>query len=704
MRAGTATGARMIPLINRELSMLAFNERVLAQCELPWVPALERLRYLTIVSSNLDEFFEVRIAEQKERLKALAAQRSPDAAALRQTLHDVGDRVRLLVARQYCLLDQQILPTLRDAGIDLVGGHDLSTAQRRWAKATFAGEIAPVLTPIGLDPAHPFPAVANKGLHFIVELRARRGAGKASVAIVKVPRTLPRLFEIGSAGSNARRSFILLSTLIETELASLFPGRDVVSDSQFRVTRDSDLWVDEQEMTNLRAALAGELRRRPYGRAVRLEINADCSPSITALLTRHFRLDAHEVYRVDGPVNLVRLQALAEAVEHPALRFPPFTPGPPQPELPDERVFAELRQRDVLLHHPYQSFAPVVQFVRCAVEDPDVIAIRQTIYRTGSKSVLMDLLLEAVRRGKEVTVVLELKARFDEETNINWADKLEQAGAHVVYGLVGLKTHAKMALVLRREGNAIRHYAHIGSGNYNPNTARFYTDFGLLTAHREIVRDVAAIFHHLTSLSQPPRLKHLWWAPHTMKQHLLAAIAAEVRAAKAGKPARIMARVNALTDEAVMAALCAASEAGVDIDLIVRGACCLRPDVAGQTTRLRVRSIVGRFLEHSRVYYFENGGEPKVYISSADWMSRNLDRRVEVAAPILDPALRARVIDEGLAVGLSDNCQAWQLEQTGAYRLLRPAARQKPVSAQQVLAARLGHPAAAFEQQEADQS
>ena len=696
----------MIPLINRELSMLAFNERVLAQCELPWVPTLERLRYLTIVSSNLDEFFEVRIAEQKERLKALTAQRSSEARSLRQSLLDVADRVRLLVARQYRLLDQQILPTLRDAGIDLVGGRELTPAQRRWVKATFAREIAPVLTPIGLDPAHPFPAVANKGLHFIVELRTRRGAGKTSVAIVKVPRTLPRLFEIGGAsdrgGKPGRRSFILLSTLIETELASLFPGRDVVSDSQFRVTRDSDLWVDEQEMTNLRHALAGELRRRPYGRAVRLEINADCSPSISALLTQHFRLEAHEVYPVDGPVNLVRLQALAEAVENPELRFPPFTPGPPQPELPDERVFAELRQRDVLLHHPYQSFAPVVQFIRCAVEDPNVIAIRQTIYRTGSKSVLMDLLLEAVRRGKEVTVVLELKARFDEETNINWADKLEQAGAHVVYGLVGLKTHAKMALVLRREGNAIRHYAHIGTGNYNPNTARFYTDFGLLTAHREMVGDVAAIFHHLTSLSQPPRLKHLWWAPHTMKNNLLAAIAAEARAAKAGKPARIMARVNALTDEAVMTALCAASEAGVAIDLIVRGACCLRPNVEGQTTRLRVRSIIGRFLEHSRVYYFENGGDPKVYISSADWMSRNLDRRVEVAAPVLDPALKARVIDEGLAIGLSDNCQAWQLEQSGAYRLLRPA-RQKPASAQQTLASRLGHPTLPVEPQKADQ-
>ena len=691
----------MMPTINRELSMLAFNERVLAQCELPWVPALERLRYLTIVSSNLDEFFEVRIAEQKERLKTLTAQHSNEAAALKVSLVEVSERARALVARKYQLLNTQILPTLREVGIHLVSGADLTPAQRRWVKATFAREIAPVLTPIGLDPAHPFPAVANKGLHFIAELKSKRGGGKSSIAIVKVPRSLPRVFEIQDKTGSGQHAFVLLSTLIETELATLFPGREVVSDSQFRVTRDSDLWVDEQEMTNLRQALAGELRRRPYGRAVRLEINADCSDSITDLLSKHFKLEPHEVYRVDGPVNLARLLALAEAVDYPELRFAPFTPGPSLPEVVDDRLFAELKKRDVLLHHPYQSFEPVIQFLRCAVDDPNVIAIKQTIYRTGSKSTLMELLLEAVRRGKEVTVVLELKARFDEETNINWADKLEQAGAHVVYGLVGLKTHAKMALVLRRETNGaggaggksdniIRTYAHIGTGNYNPSTARFYTDFGLLTANAEIGKDVAAIFHHLTSLSQPPKLKHLWWAPHTMKSNILAAIRAEIVFAQAGKPALIMAKVNALTDETVMAALCEASAAGVRVELIVRGACCLRPDVDDFTKNIRVRSIVGRFLEHSRIYYFENGGAPNVYISSADWMSRNLDRRVEVATPILDGALRARVIDEGLFMTLRDNRQAWQLERNGAYRLTKPQPRQKSFVAQHELAAKLG--------------
>jgi polyphosphate kinase len=670
--------------------MLAFNERVLAQCELPWVPTLERLRYLTIVSSNLDEFFEVRIAEQKERLKALITQQSPEAPAFRASLELIATHARALVERKYRLLNTQILPTLRDAGIDLVSGTELTVAQRRWAKATFVREIAPVLTPIGLDPAHPFPSVANKGLHFIVELRSKRSVGKTSIAIVKVPRSLPRVFEIRDKIPGAHRSFILLTTLIETELASLFPGREVVSDSQFRVTRDSDLWVDEQEMTNLRHALAGELRRRPFGRAVRLEIDAGCSESITELLRTHFKLEPHEVFRVDGPVNLARLQALAEAVDQPLLRFPSFTPGQLMTEVADEQIFAELKRGDVLLHHPYQSFDPVVRFLRNAVMDPNVIAIKQTIYRTGAKSVLMDLLLEAVRRGKEVTVVLELKARFDEETNINWADQLEQAGAHVVYGLVGLKTHAKMVLVLRKEGNAVRAYTHIGTGNYNPATARFYTDFGLLTAHAEIGKDVAAIFHHLTSLSQPPRLKHLWWAPHTMKTNLLAAIANETKAAKAGKTAVIMAKVNALTDEALMAALCEASRAGVRVELIVRGACSLRPDVHEHTKNIHVRSIVGRFLEHSRIYYFENGGQPNVYLSSADWMSRNLDRRVEVATPVLDGALRARVIDEGLFAALRDNSQAWRLEQSGAYRLIQPTGRQKNVVAQYELAEKLG--------------
>jgi polyphosphate kinase len=687
----------VMPLINRELSMLAFNERVLAQCELPWVPPLERLRYLTIVSSNLDEFFEVRIAELNGKLDALEAAGSAEAKTLRADLERVAVHAHALIEKKYRILNTEVLPTLAENGIHLVRGENVTATQKLWIKATFKREVAPVLTPIGLDPSHPFPTVANKGLHYIVELKSKRKADKHSVAIVKVPRSLPRALEIPRS-ANARalsaakpsRSFVLLSTVIQSELQSLFPGREIVSLSQFRLTRDSDLWVDEDEMTDLRQALAGQLKRRPFGKEVRLEINADASDSVLSLLRTHFKLEAHEVYRMNGPVNLARLQSLAEIADTPALRFTPFVPGASQVHLTPETYFSVLKRGDVLLHHPYQSFDTVVQFMRSAVNDPNVIAIKQTIYRTGSKSELMELLLEAVRRGKEVTVVLELKARFDEETNINWADKFEQAGAHVVYGIVGLKTHAKMALVLRREGNAIRGYAHVGTGNYNPGTARFYTDFGVLTANLAITKEVAAIFHYLTSLSQPPVLKHLWWAPHSLRKNIVAAIDKERAAAAAGKPARIIAKVNALTDEDVIASLYDAAKAGVKIDLIVRGACCLAPQLPEWSQNVTVRSIVGRFLEHSRIYYFENDGDPNVLISSADWMSRNLDRRVEVAIPILDPVLRQRVIEEGLLIALRDNTQAWQLEKSGAYRLLRPLRNAPPIAAQAQLASQWG--------------
>jgi polyphosphate kinase len=683
----------VMPLINRELSMLAFNERVLAQCELPWVPALERLRYLTIVSSNLDEFFEVRIAELNGKLDALEAAGSAEAKTLRADLERVAAHTQALIEKKYRLLNTQVLPLLAEHGIHLVRGDNISPAQKRWVQATFKREVAPVLTPIGLDPAHPFPTVANKGLHYIVELKSKRKADKHSVAIVKVPRTLPRVMEIPASvrgntatGAKPSRSFVLLSTVIQSELQSLFPGREVISVSQFRLTRDSDLWVDEDEMTDLRQALAGQLKRRPFGKEVRLEINADASETVLGLLRTHFKLEPHEVYRVNGPVNLARLQALAEAADTPSLRFAPFVPGASQTLLTEDNYATQLKRGDVLLHHPYQSFDTVVQFLRSAVNDPDVIAIKQTIYRTGSKSELMELLLEAVRRGKEVTVVLELKARFDEETNINWADKFELAGAHVVYGVVGLKTHAKMMLILRRENKAIKGYAHIGTGNYNPGTARFYTDFGLLTANTAITKEVASIFHHLTSLSQPPVLKHLWWAPHTLRKNIVAAINKERDTATAGKPAHIMAKINALTDEAVIASLYDAAKAGVKIDLIVRGACCLAPQLHEWSENVTVRSIVGRFLEHSRIYYFANGGNPDVLISSADWMSRNLDRRIEVALPILDPILKQRVINEGLLAALHDNTQAWQLEKSGAYRLLRPLRGAAPVAVQTQLA------------------
>jgi polyphosphate kinase len=516
------------------------------------------------------------------------------------------------------------------------------------------------------------------------------------VAIVKVPRSLPRVLELPSIGK--KRYFVLLSTVIQSQLVKLFPGRQVIEYSQFRVTRDSDLWVDEEE-TDLRRALAGQLRRRPYGQPVRLEINADCDEALVELLRSQFHIEQHEVYRIDGPVNLARLQDLVGLVDEPSLHFTPIIASRSGLNARGAEFFETLKRGDILVHHPYQSFDAVTDFLRAAVDDPKVIAIKQTIYRTGSKSVLMDLLMEAVRRGKEVTVVLELKARFDEETNINWAEKLEQAGAHVVYGVVGLKTHAKMLLALRAEesgergsrgnGNThIRAYAHVGTGNYNPGTSRFYTDFGLLTANRAIADEVASIFHHLTSLTQPPRLKHLWWSPHSLRRELIAAIDNETQNAKAGLPARVMGKVNTLSDEAVIEALYHASQAGVKIDLIVRGACCLAPSQPGWSDNIRVRSVVGRFLEHSRVYYFANKGDPQVYISSADWMSRNLDRRVEVAAPILDPTLRDRVIAEAFTIALEDNRDAWSLLKSGAYKLMRATHGEPTMSAQMSLAER----------------
>jgi polyphosphate kinase len=679
-------------LINRERSLLAFNERVLSQCELPWTPPLEKLRYMTIVSSNLDELFEVRIAELNQKLDALEASGSTNAPQLRKELLDVAQHAHALVAKQYRVLDDKVLPDLAALGILLVRDADLTVAQRRWIAATFKREVAPVLTPIGLDSAHPFPTVANKGLHYIVELVSGRKTTERSVAIVKVPRTLPRVLELPMQGST--RNFVLLSTIIQSQLASLFPGRAITEFSQFRVTRDSDLWVDEEE-TDLRRALTGQLRRRPFGQPVRLEINADCSESLVELLRTQFNIERHEVYRIDGPVNLARLQALYDLADIPELRFPSIIASRSGPNVRGAEYFDVLRRGDILVHHPYQTFDAVTDFLSAAVDDPDVVSIKQTIYRTGSKSELMDLLLEAVRRGKEVTVVLELKARFDEETNINWAEKLEHAGAHVVYGLVGLKTHAKMLLLQRRERTRegsnvakIHAYAHIGTGNYNPGTSRFYTDFGLLTANPALTDEVAAIFHHLTSLTHPPKLKHLWWSPHTMRSELRAAIDREAANAKRGQAARIMAKVNTLSDEEIIEALYRASEAGVKIDLIVRGACCLAPQQPGLSMNIHVRSIVGRYLEHSRVYYFENKGDPTVYISSADWMSRNLDRRVEVAAPILDRVLRDRVIEEAFDIAQKDNRDAWTALRSGAYKLVRPLRGEEEMSMQMKLAKR----------------
>jgi polyphosphate kinase len=681
--------------INRELSLLAFNRRVLALAEDPAIPLLERLRFLCIVSSNLDEFFEIRVAGLREQLRLKAPLVGTTLHELKTHIGEIGQGAQELVAAMYRTLNEQILPALVASGVRMLRGADRNAAQRAWVADYFQREIRPLLTPIGLDPAHPFPQVVNKSLNFIVELSGRDAFGReTSVAIVKAPRVVPRVIRMPPEVAGAENTFVLLSSVIHAHLHELFAGREVINYSQFRVTRDADLWIDEEEVKNLRQALEGELPQRQFGLAVRLEVAASCPSHLATFLLQQFELQDFDLYRCEGPVNLARMSALIEEVDVDKLEFPPFLPGMPDRLRDASDLFAAIREHDILLHHPYQSFEPVVEFIRKAADDPDVIAIKQTVYRTGVNSVLMEALIEAARRGKEVTVVVELMARFDEEANINWAERLEQVGAQVVYGVFGLKTHAKLALLLRREKDAtgtprLQPYAHLGTGNYHPRTARTYTDFGLLTAHPEICADVDEVFLHITSLAKANKLKRLWLAPFTMHRHLLEAIRRETRHAREGKRARIVAKMNGLLEEAVIKALYAASQAGVSIDLIVRGACALRPGVKGVSDNIRVRSIVGRFLEHSRIWWFDNNGADDVYFASADWMGRNFFRRIEVAFPVLDPALKGRVIDEGLKPYLGDSRDAWELDADASYARAKPRPRTQPTSAQAELLERM---------------
>jgi len=683
------------PAINRELSILAFNRRVLALAEDPSIPLLERLRFLCIVSGNLDEFFEIRVAGLREQLRLKAPLVGTTIHELKASLTEIGQGAQALVAKMYGVLNQQILPGLSAAGIPVLRHAERNAAQRAWAAQYFQREIRPLLTPIGLDPAHPFPQVVNKSLNFIVELSGHDAFGRdTSVAIVKAPRMVPRVLKMPPEVGGAENTFVLLSSIMHQHLHELFAGRKVVSYSQFRVTRDADLWIDEEEVKNLRQALQGELPQRQFGLAVRLEVAANCPQHLAALLLQQFELQESDLYRCEGPVNLARMSALIDAVDVEGLAYPAFVPGLPARLRDQTDLFAAIRQNDILLHHPYQSFEPVVEFIRKAAEDPDVLLIKQTVYRTGVNSALMEALIQAAQRGKEVTVVVELMARFDEEANINWAERLEHAGAQVVYGVFGLKTHAKLALLLRREKDAsgrvvLQQYAHLGTGNYHPRTARLYTDFGLLTANPEICADVEQVFLHITSLAKPNKLKHLWLAPFTMHRHLLDAIRREARNAKEGKPASIVAKMNALLEEAVIKALYAASQAGVKIDLVVRGACALRPGVKGVSENIRVRSVLGRFLEHSRVWQFHNDGANEVYLSSADWMGRNLFRRIEVAFPVLDPELKTRVVAEGLTPYLDAAGEVWELAADGSYARSKPKGRAQPSSPQEELLRRM---------------
>ncbi len=673
--------------LNRELGQLEFNHRVLAQAEDATIPLLERLKYLCIVSSNLDEFFEIRVAGLKEQIKLGAIATSADGLTAQQTLQLVREQAHQLVDRQYQLFNTDIIPALAGQGIKFLRRTQWTKAQQAWVKDFFFREVIPVLTPIGLDPAHPFPRVLNKSLNFTVELQGKDAFGRNSTrAIVQAPRVVPRTILMPPEISGCEHGFVFLSSILHAHVGELFSGMEVLGCFQFRVTRNSNLFVDEEEVKNLRLSLQGELPQRHFGDAVRLEIADNCSPLISELLLKEFDLAPEDLYRVHGPVNLVRLMEIPDLVARDDLKFPSFVPSVPAVlQKKGSDMFKVMRKSDVLLHHPFQSFKPVIDFIQQAASDPKVVAIKQTVYRTGVDSALMEALIAAAQHGKEVTVVVELLARFDEEANINWATRLEEVGAHVVYGVVGHKTHAKMLMVVRREEGKLRRYVHLGTGNYHPRTARFYTDFGLFTCDEKICADVNEVFSQLTSLGKARALNHLWQSPFSMHVEVLRAIQNETRLALSGKRAHIIAKMNALLEPETIHALYEASQAGVKIDLIVRGVCALRPDVAGLSEHIRVRSVIGRFLEHTRIFYFRNDLQHNVYLSSADWMDRNFFRRIEVCFPVLDKKLKKRVIDEGLKIYLQDNCQAWDMDSAGHYRHKNPRRAEKKCAQYELL-------------------
>ncbi|MGQ0552252.1 MAG: polyphosphate kinase 1 [Planctomycetota bacterium] len=676
--------------INRELSLLEFQKRVLDQARSPAVPLLERLRFLGIVSTNLDEFFEIRVSGLKQQVAYSVAKPGPDGLTPAEVLERLSTVVHALVDEQYRLLNDVLLPELAQQSVRLLQPEDWNGVQQRWLRAHFRTAIAPVLTPMALDPAHPFPRVLNKSLSFIVSVEGQDAFGRGSgLAVVQVPRSLPRLIALPREISTGRHDTVLLSGVIRAHVAEIFPGMNVSGCHQFRVTRNSDLWVDEEEVDNLLAAVKGELSARNYGDAVRLEVSSDCPDEVAQYLLGQTQLKAADLYRCAGPVNLHRLAALHEAVDRPDLKDPPLVPSVPERLAPGQDLFAVLRRGDVLLHHPFESFLPVVELLRQAAADENVLAIKQTLYRTGPRSPLGEALIEAARAGKEVTAVIELRARFDEASNIELATRLQEAGANVVYGVVGYKAHAKLLMVVRREKGHLRRYVHLGTGNYHLGTSRAYTDFSLLSSDKVLGEDVHRLFLQLTGLGTVVKLNKLLQSPFTLEQRLVQLIEGEAAAARAGRTSGIRAKMNALSEPGIIRALYRASQAGVPIDLIVRGICCLRPGVPGISDTIRVRSIVGRFLEHSRIFSFHADGAELTYCASADWMSRNFFRRVETAFPLENERLRDRVVDEGLLTYLLDNVQSWALREDGSWARNTPGAN-KPRSAQQVLLDRLG--------------
>jgi polyphosphate kinase len=671
--------------INRELSLLEFNRRVLEQAKDEHTPLLERLRFLCIASTNLDEFFEIRVAGLNQQVKYGSVQTAADNLTPLEALKKISETVHELVDEQYKMLNDVLIPELAKEKIRILRRSQWKPKLARWIKSYFNRELVPILSPIGLDPSHPFPRVLNKNLYFIVTLDGKDAFGRESgYAIVQAPRSLPRVIEVPKEHSNKTHDFILLSSVLHAHVGDLFPGMKVKGCYQFRVTRNSDLFVDDEEVDDLMRALEGELPSRRYNDAVRLEVADNCPEEISGFLLDQFKLTDDALYTVNGPVNLDRLLQIHDLVDRPDLVYPGFTPDIPPRLLKATSIFDTLHNGDILLLHPFQSFAPVVDFLRQAASDPAVLSIKQTLYRTGSDSAIVKALKDAARAGKEVTVVIELLARFDEEANMELANDLQEAGAHVVYGVVGYKTHAKMIMVVRREGRALRRYVHLGTGNYHARTARLYTDYGLLTADQAVGADVNKLFHQMTGLGRATKLKKLLQSPFTLHKAILDHIEEEIKNANAGKEARVIAKMNALVEPEIIRALYRASIAGVKVDLIIRGICCLRPGIKGVSENIQVRSIIGRFLEHTRVFYFHNDGEPNLYCASADWMPRNLFHRVEACFPIEEKRPRDQIIKFGLLNYLSDNSQAWILQSDGSYKRAR-SGNAKPRASQAIL-------------------
>ncbi len=676
--------------VNRYLSLLEFHLRVLAQAEDKSLPLLERLRFLMIFSSNMDEFFEIRLAGLQRDISFNQARPEADGMHPQEVLRVISERCRVAVDRQYKLFNDDLLPALAAENIHFIAREKWTAPQVQWIKHYFRQQVAPVMTPIGLDLAHPFPRLVNKSLNFIVTLEGKDAFGRQlGLAVVPAPKSLPRIIRLPDEICEGGDNFVFLSSVIHYHAGYLFPGMKATGCYQFRLTRNSDLFLDEEKVEDLSTALKGELFSRRYGEEVRLEVADNMPQELMEFLLNKFGLDDYQLFKVNGPVNLTRMMPVMD-IARPTLQFTPHKPKIPALVQRSDRLLELAGNQDVLLNHPYESFQPVISFLRQAARDPNVVAIKQTLYRTGSNSDLLDLLVEAARNGKEVTAVVELRARFDEESNIEIATRLQEAGAVVVYGIVGYKTHAKMMLIVRREGQRLRRYVHLGTGNYHTGNARIYSDFSLLSSNEELGEDVHKIFQELTGMGRPAQLKYLYHSPFTLQQELLQQRIEEERLnALKGLPARIIIKCNSVTDPKTIELLYRASQAGVEIKLIVRGICTLRPGIPGVSDNIEVRSIVGRFLEHSRIYYFHRNGDFKIYFASADLMERNLYRRVEISFPVLDAKLAQRVYSDGLEIYLKDNCQAWRMQSDGSYQRLTPAEGEARISAQEYLMEKL---------------